>query len=142
MNALWGSRPYFHMLALLAITLVAAGGCQNTPSANTPASIQPTEAGAMRPSAAPVGTSATSELIPTSTVAPTVAPAVPSQVIVIETPPPGTIVGSPVVLTGRMSAVPPDGSLSYRVRDSAGAQIGAGGLQAQPDASGQGGVFT
>jgi hypothetical protein len=48
------------------------------------------------------------------------------QAITIETPPPGTEVGSPVVLTGRTTRAPSGNRLSYSVRDAAGAQIGGG----------------
>ena len=53
-----------------------------------------------------------------------VAPA--QQTISIDTPPPGTSVGSPVVLTGRTSRYPINGTLSYRVVDGAGAVLGTG----------------
>jgi len=46
--------------------------------------------------------------------------------VTIETPPPGTVVGSPLVLTGRTSRMPTDGALRYRVRDDVGAELGAG----------------
>jgi immunoglobulin-like protein involved in spore germination len=48
------------------------------------------------------------------------------QAIVIDTPPPGTQVGSPMVLTGRTNLYPSGGQLQYRVIDSAGQEIGAG----------------
>ncbi len=50
----------------------------------------------------------------------------PGQAITIETPPPGTEVGSPVVLTGRTALAPSGNRLAYSVRDAAGAQIGGG----------------
>src|SRR5262249_16510959 len=53
------------------------------------------------------------------------------QVIVIDTPPTGTVVGSPMVLTGRTSRAPYGGSLNYRVVNSAGQQIGAGTFPVQ-----------
>jgi uncharacterized lipoprotein YbaY len=53
------------------------------------------------------------------------------QQIVIETPPPGTRVGSPVVLTGRTARYPTGGVLQYRVIDSAGATLGAGSFPVQ-----------
>lgn len=56
--------------------------------------------------------------------------------IVIETPPAGTVVGSPVVVTGRANFFPSEGSLNYRVRDLAGNELGAGSLQARPEAGG------
>jgi Immunoglobulin-like domain of bacterial spore germination len=38
-----------------------------------------------------------------------------AQLIMIETPAPGTLVGSPVVITGRTSAYPAQGQLHYRI---------------------------
>lgn len=48
------------------------------------------------------------------------------QEIIIETPPPGTVVGSPVVITGRTTLPPLGGALDYRVLDEAGNLIGEG----------------
>jgi len=48
------------------------------------------------------------------------------QQIIIETPPAGTQVGSPVVITGRTTRPPANGQLNYRFRDAAGKVIGAG----------------
>lgn len=56
--------------------------------------------------------------------------------IVIETPPQGTLVGSPVVVTGRANFFPFEGALSYRVRDAAGNELGGGFVQARPEAGG------
>ncbi|GEM_PF-984102 len=50
----------------------------------------------------------------------------PPQAILIDTPPPGATVGSPVVLTGRTARYPFQGSLAYRVLNAAGNQIGQG----------------
>jgi hypothetical protein len=50
------------------------------------------------------------------------------QGIQIDTPPPGTQVGSPVVLTGRVNWFPSSGQLQYRVLDAAGQQIGQGSV--------------
>lgn len=58
------------------------------------------------------------------------------QMITIETPPVGTLVGSPVTITGRTAETPATGQLSYRVRDAAGTQIGGGNFPVQ-----QGGAF-
>jgi hypothetical protein len=55
-----------------------------------------------------------------------VAPPPPPQ-IVIDTPPAGTQVGSPMTVTGRTTYLP-NGQLSYRVRDVAGNVIGQAGL--------------
>jgi hypothetical protein len=55
-----------------------------------------------------------------------VGPPPPPQ-IAIDTPPPGTQVGSPMTITGRTTYVP-SGQLSYRVRDLAGNVIGQGAV--------------
>jgi hypothetical protein len=49
-----------------------------------------------------------------------------SQAIAIDTPPPGTTVGSPVVITGRTTRYPSQGRLGYRIVDSGNVQLGAG----------------
>ncbi len=59
-----------------------------------------------------------------------VAPPPPPQ-IVIDTPPAGTQVGSPMTITGRTTYLP-NGQLSYRVRDAAGNVIGQGGVPVAP----------
>lgn len=48
------------------------------------------------------------------------------QRIIVETPPSGTQVGNPVVLTGRTVRFPPSGVLGYAIYDSGGAQVGGG----------------
>jgi Immunoglobulin-like domain of bacterial spore germination len=48
------------------------------------------------------------------------------QQIFIDTPPPGTQVGSPMTLTGRVARLPNQGLLSYVVINSSQQQIGAG----------------
>ena len=53
-------------------------------------------------------------------------PGQPGQMIMIETPAPGTQVGSPVVLTGRTARVPAQNLLRYRVVDASERQIGGG----------------
>ncbi len=55
------------------------------------------------------------------------------QVITIETPPIGTIVGSPVTITGRVAQNPANGQLSFRVRDATGTQLGGGNFSVQPN---------
>lgn len=61
----------------------------------------------------------------------------PSQrAIVIETPAAGTQVGSPVTVTGRATFFPFEGTLSYRVTDSARNELGGGVAQARPEAGG------
>lgn len=64
----------------------------------------------------------------------------PQQVITIETPPPRTLVGSPVVVTGRTSRSPFGGRLNYAVRGTNGQEIGSGvfPVNAAPD---QGSTF-
>jgi hypothetical protein len=59
-----------------------------------------------------------------------VAPPPPPQVL-IDTPPPGTQVGSPMTMTGRTSYVP-SGALTYRISNAAGAQIGQGSIAFTP----------
>jgi hypothetical protein len=61
----------------------------------------------------------------------------PPQMIVFDTPPPGTQVGSPVVITGHTTRYPANGKLDYRVRDAAGNQIGAGQFDVVPDSAGR-----
>lgn len=57
--------------------------------------------------------------------------------IVIETPPSDTLVGSPVVITGRANFFPFEGTLSYRVRDAVtGLELGTGSAQARAEAGG------
>lgn len=64
------------------------------------------------------------------------APTPAQRQIVIETPAPNTLVGSPVVITGRATFYPVEGTLSYRVRDSAGNELGSGFVQARAEAGG------
>jgi hypothetical protein len=52
----------------------------------------------------------------------------PPQAITIETPPPGTTVGSPVVITGRLARTPFQGKLTYRVLNDQGTMIGTGAV--------------
>lgn len=73
-----------------------------------------------------------------TTTAPTTTP---TQAIVIDTPPPGTQIGSPVVLTGRTALFPTQGTLNYRVSDAAGTQLGQGSFQMN-GSPGQPGTFT
>jgi hypothetical protein len=60
----------------------------------------------------------------------------PPMAIIFDTPPPGTQVGSPVVITGHTTRHPDNGKLSYRIRDAAGNEIGAGQFDAVPDSAG------
>jgi hypothetical protein len=48
------------------------------------------------------------------------------QQISIDTPPPGTVVGSPLVVTGRVTLPPIGGELDFRVLDGAGNLLGQG----------------
>ena len=51
---------------------------------------------------------------------------IPAMTIQIDTPRVGTVVGTPVVVTGRTSRLPSRGFLSARVTDQAGAELGVG----------------
>lgn len=53
------------------------------------------------------------------------------QQITIETPPAGTQVGSPMVITGRATRFPSSGALQYRITDARGVQLGAGAFPVQ-----------
>jgi hypothetical protein len=58
--------------------------------------------------------------------------------IIIDTPPPGTEVGNPVVITGRTARYPFQGTLGYRVVDANGTLLGSGvfNVSGQPDQPG------
>jgi hypothetical protein len=58
--------------------------------------------------------------------------------IYIDTPPDGTQVGSPVVLTGRMNIYPASGQLTYRVLDANNQQIGSGSFPVDGSPGGRG----
>lgn len=58
------------------------------------------------------------------------------QAIIIESPAPGTVIGSPVVLAGRTSQFPFNGMLGFRASSSSGAQLGAGSFPVQGDVGG------
>ncbi|HEX9369683.1 MAG TPA: Gmad2 immunoglobulin-like domain-containing protein, partial [Roseiflexaceae bacterium] len=70
-------------------------------------------------------------LIASTPLAMVVAPPPPQQ-IAIDTPAPGTTVGSPVVITGQTTRAPASGQLGYRVRDASGRAIGAGAFPVSP----------
>lgn len=53
----------------------------------------------------------------------------PKAQILIDTPPPGTQVGSPVVLTGRTTRYPAGGQLAYRIYNAQNAVIGSGNFE-------------
>ncbi|HEX5688645.1 MAG TPA: Gmad2 immunoglobulin-like domain-containing protein, partial [Roseiflexaceae bacterium] len=64
-----------------------------------------------------------------TTVPPTAVPPatpLPPQQISIDTPAPGTPIGSPVTITGRALRPPRNGVLNYRFTDNAGRQLGSG----------------
>ncbi|NTW97890.1 MAG: hypothetical protein HGB28_04995, partial [Oscillochloris sp.] len=87
--------------------------------------------------------SVATEATATATIVPaTPTLASPPVTILLDTPPPGTQVGSPLLITGRTSAIPPDEVLGYRVRDSANAQIGSGSFPVTPDSAMGGGAFS
>lgn len=79
------------------------------------------------------------QIVATASINLNVAP--PQQAIIVDTPPPGTEVGSPVVLTGRVVRFPNGGQLGYRVRDASGNVIGQGSFGVQGSADG-GTTFT
>src|SRR5262245_34689192 len=116
------------VILILVLLLVTCSFPPATP-APTPAlpipSIAAPTASAQKPTVAPPPAT----LAP-PTAAPTLRTATPvPQQITIDTPAPGTLVGSPVVITGRATRFPFEGNLSYWIIDASGAQIGAGGLQ-------------
>jgi hypothetical protein len=71
-------------------------------------------------------------------VAPTPLPTTPpdqgqgEQVIDVTAPVSGTVVSSPLVITGTTRLYPADGNLFYRVRDEAGAELGSGTFNVLP----------
>ncbi|MFN8498564.1 MAG: YbaY family lipoprotein [Anaerolineae bacterium] len=52
------------------------------------------------------------------------------RVITITSPTAGTVVGSPMTITGASNVFPHEGNMNYRVTDAAGAEIGKGFFQA------------
>ncbi|MFN8483320.1 MAG: YbaY family lipoprotein [Anaerolineae bacterium] len=58
------------------------------------------------------------------------------QTITITSPAAGTVVGSPMTVTGTASRFPFEGNLSYRVTDASGAEIGKGGFQVTGEMTG------
>lgn len=64
------------------------------------------------------------------------------QQIVIDSPPPGTQVGSPMTVTGRTARMPFQNNLAYTVTNAAGAQLGAGIVAVSPSGAAGGGQFT
>jgi hypothetical protein len=101
-------------IASVSVALQTSSGAVATSAPATAAPLPPT-----------AGPTPTEALFPPESV-------LPGQQIFIDTPPPGTVVGSPVVLTGRTTLLPPGGQLTYRVLDASGRQIGAGAFNASP----------
>ena len=62
----------------------------------------------------------------------------PAMTVQIDTPRVGTVVGSPVVVTGRTSRLPSRGFLSARVTDQSGAELGVGVVVVSETTTGQG----
>lgn len=62
----------------------------------------------------------------------------PPQAIFIDSPPPGTIVGSPVTLTGRTARAPFQNNLGFRVLDANGRQLGIGVVPVNSSPNGPG----
>lgn len=58
--------------------------------------------------------------------------------ITIETPSPGTVVGSPVVVTGRTTTVPANHTLAFRIVTTKGEELGSGTISVEPQADGSG----
>ncbi len=78
-------------------------------------------------------------VVATAAIELTVAPQQPTaQQIIIDTPPPGTEVGNPVVITGRTARYPFQGTLGYRIVDANGTLLGSGtfGISGQPNQAG------
>src|SRR4051812_35803266 len=95
----------------LSILALAAAGCVRQPSAPPTVPTQLVTREAQQPTA----------IQPTVVVVPRTAMPLTStqvpQAIVIESPPPNAVVGSPVVLTGRTSRYPSGGKLNYQFFD-------------------------
>lgn len=127
---------------LVVLMLLTFGiGCQLNPS--TPPA--PTAGATSTLMSATKDTDATIPSAPAPTATAILTPSAPATTvapvqIVIETPAPGTQVGSPLVVTGRTSAIPAGGRLRYLIRDGTGAEIGTGDIVVQPGPAG-GGVF-
>lgn len=137
------ARPL--VVAILAASIMSA--CVSTP-APTPATTAvvalPTSAApataiaAATPSIAPTQSPSAVPVVPaTATPMPPTPTLVPQQ-IAIDSPPPGTLVGSPVVLTGRVARVPSGGALAYRVVTASGQDVGSGPVPVSGAATGSG----
>ena len=91
----------------------------------------------LRLSAAQAPTPGAETATPVASPTPPASPA-PQQEIVIDTPPPRTVAGSPVVITGRTAKPPAGNSLSYAFRDAAGGLLGSGAFPVSATAQGTG----
>lgn len=115
------------LIGVAALLLAACGGptviapTPSLPTASPPNPVAPTSAPGVPTTVPPVAPTA-APVAPTIALPPTLVP----TVITIDTPPPGTVVGSPVVITGRVNRRPNSGELSYRFVDQSGQQIAAG----------------
>lgn len=127
----------FSLVALAALGLAACGPAatpDTSPTAESQLSVQ-------NASPTPGGAAATALPAPTQPISPTaVAQAAGPQTISIDTPAPGTLVGSPMQITGRTQRMPAGGQLSYQVISAAGQVIGSSNLPVAA-AAGGGGVF-
>jgi hypothetical protein len=122
---------WLRLLSLVGLSgAVAACAGFGAPSTNTPPTTIVGQFNAQgTPSQPGYPGPATQPPVPTR-VPPTAIPAsatpVSPQQIVIDTPPPGTPIGSPVVITGHTARLPRNGQLGYRFTDSAGRQLATG----------------
>jgi len=128
-------------LALVAAITIAACNLLGAPSPGP----QPTlKVGNVPPGTGqPAYPGPATQTQPTATVmppSPVPAPALGPIDIFIDSPAPGTLVGSPAVIVGRTSRLPLNGILNYRVVDGAGQQLGANNFSVS-GAPGQPGSF-
>jgi len=118
-------------LACMALVMLTTAACSSEASA--PLQSVPT----LQVAQAPAATSAPPTSVPIPS--PTTTPLAP-QSIRIETPPPMTMVGSPVVLTGSTARLPKGGQLNYRFVSQSGQELGSGPIPVS-GAAGQPGSF-
>lgn len=114
--------------------LFSLGACASAPSPAPTTPPAPTTAS----QASTVPTTVAATVAPTTAVQPTVAPLPPPptpteapQTLAITSPAGGTLVGSPVVITGQLGRAPTSGKLGYRFTDSSGQQLGTGEFAVQ-----------
>lgn len=137
MNRLAGWVVSRMWIVVTCFAMFGLGACANAPSPAPTSPPAPTAAA--QPSTAPTNVAATAAptAAPQATATPTAPPPTPTeaaQSLVITSPPAGTLVGSPVVITGQVGRTPTSGRLSYRFTDSGGQQIGAGEFAVQGNA--------